>query len=419
MPLQRIFRISLLILALCPPTAGAAGPALDDRSSLVTHVLALLDERIGLMPDVAAAKWIAHQPVGDPAREAQVVASFGELVSSYGLARSPSEALMRLEINAARDVQTSHLDRWSQEGKGPDVAPSLQDEIRPKIDRITRELASALYLAAPFLDSEELSAQVAQLPAQHWSEPHQRALTNALRNVRLETPRTTDRLKRSGHLRVGVPADYAPFAWQEDQHLVGADIDLIEEIAGPLGLKPIYIRSSWSTLLDDLAADHFDIAIGGISVNEKRRERAGFSISLVTGGKTAIGRCSDVARFSIAENIDQEGIRVIENPGGTNEIFARKHLQHARLTVHIDNISIFDELALGHADVMYTDDFEVSRVARRYPTLCRLLEATFEPADKAILLPLSDDWPGVFNPVVAPVVEQHKYLGFLTRAIAR
>ena len=87
--------------------------------------------------------------------------------------------------------------------------------------------------------------------------------------------------------------------------------------------------------------------------------------------------------------------------------------------MHIDNISIFDELALGHADVMYTDDFEVSRVARRYPTLCRLLEATFEPADKAILLPLSDDWPGVFNPVVAPVVEQHKYLEFLTRAIAR
>ena len=77
---------------------------------------------------------------------------------------------------------------------------------------------------------------------------------------------------------------------------------------------------------------------------------------------------------------------VIENPGGTNEAFARRHLTQADLTIHKDNISVFDELKDGRADVMVTDDLEIARITRLEPKLCRFFEEVFETTEKAILV---------------------------------
>jgi len=47
---------------------------------------------------------------------------------------------------------------------------------------------------------------------------------------------------------------------------------------------------------------------------------------------------------------------VIVNPGGTNERFARAPTsKNAEIKVHNDNVTIFDEIAKGNADLMMTD----------------------------------------------------------------
>jgi cyclohexadienyl dehydratase len=112
---------------------------------------------------------------------------------------------------------------------------------------------------------------------------------------------------------------------------------------------------------------------------------AAFSSPVAHGGKTALGRCADRARFARDADIDQPGVRVIENSGGTNEQFARRHLSRATLVVHPDNIGVFSELLASRADVMYTDDVEIERLTRHEPRLCRLIGDVFEPADKALL----------------------------------
>jgi cyclohexadienyl dehydratase len=195
-------------------------------------------------------------------------------------------------------------------------------------------------------------------------------------------------------LRIGTPGDYAPFAMLRERRLEGSDVDLAGRLAAALGLRPVFIASRWATLVDDLEADRFDVAIGGISITDARRTRASFSLPLARGGKTAIGRCRDRDRLGTWNAIDQRGVRVIENAGGTNEGFARRRLQHAALVVHPDNRTVFAELSEGRADVMFTDDTEITLVTHQRPELCRLLVELYDPAEKAIMLPRDGSWAG-------------------------
>ena len=49
-----------------------------------------------------------------------------------------------------------------------------------------------------------------------------------------------------------------------------------------------------------------------------RAQVAAFSHSYHTGGKTPIVRCGTEARFDTVAEIDQPGVRVVVNPGGTS-----------------------------------------------------------------------------------------------------
>lgn len=383
-----------LAVAWLAAVAPAAAATLREPDALVAEVFALADARLALMPDVAAAKWVLGQAVTDRAREAIVIRSAGERALALGLAREPVEALFAVQVDLARERQESLHAKWSADrAAAPGTAPSLTGDLRPKIDRLTGDLLSALYLAAPLLAGADLDAVAREaLPAARWQEAERARFVAALRVVHLAQPRAPSRALAAEMLRIGMPADYAPFAVARGDTLTGSDVELTERLAAALGLRAVFIHTRWARLVDDLEADRFDIAAGGITVTDARRMRAAFSLAVAHGGKTAIGRCADRDRFSHWEDIDRAGTTVVENVGGLNEQFARTRLRHARLTLHADNRTVMEELVAGRADVMFTDDTEVALATRRLPALCRLLAAVYDPADKALLLPHDGAW---------------------------
>ena len=202
------------------------------------------------------------------------------------------------------------------------------------------------------------------------------------------------RIETSGALRVGLTGDYKPFSWEApEDRFEGLDVEMAAALAEELGVRLVIVKTSWPALMDDLAADKYDIGMGGISVTAERKERALFSAPLLTDGKAPIARCEDKARFATLDGIDREGVTVIVNPGGTNEKFARAHIARATLVLHKDNASIFEEIAAGRADVMITDAIETRIVAREHPELCAVNpDAPFTQSQKAYLLPQDEAW---------------------------
>jgi chorismate mutase-like protein len=198
-----------------------------------------------------------------------------------------------------------------------------------------------------------------------------------------------DDIAARGVLRVGGTGDYKPFSYRyADGEFVGMDVELAGELARSLGVRLRLVPTSWSTLMADLDADKFDVALSGVSVTAERQKQALFSVPYLHDGKTPITRCENVSRFQTLAQIDRPEVRLIVNPGGTNERFARARAPHAQLTVYPDNVTIFGQLVDGAADLMITDAIETRLQQRLHPQLCAVHpDAPFDTVDKAILLP--------------------------------
>ena len=198
-----------------------------------------------------------------------------------------------------------------------------------------------------------------------------------------------DEVRSAGVLRVGTTGDYKPFAFREpDGSYRGADIDMARQLASELGVRIAFVPTTWATLEQDFVAGRFDIAVGGVTILPAREKIAAFSTPTLTDGKRPIVRCADKDRFTSVESIDQPGVRVVVNPGASNEAFARSHFPHAALTIHADNVTVFDEIAAGREDVMVTDGIEVDHQALLHPGLCpAAVAAPFTRLQKAYMLP--------------------------------
>lgn len=200
-----------------------------------------------------------------------------------------------------------------------------------------------------------------------------------------------DAVQRNGKLRVCTPGDYTPFALRRaDGTFEGLDVDLVESAGKALGVETEFVKSAWPTLMKDFI-EKCDVGVGGISVTLDRQKTAFFSAAYMVNGKAPIARCENAAKFQTIAEIDKPDVTVIENPGGSNERFARANFKSAKIVIYDDNTTIFDEILKGHADVMISESAETMVQQKLRPGLCAVNpDRPLQYGEMAWLLPRGD-----------------------------
>ena len=201
---------------------------------------------------------------------------------------------------------------------------------------------------------------------------------------------TVQRITERGKLLVGTTGDYRPLSYREaNGDYWGFGIEMAQKIAERLGVDIEFVQTSWPTLTADVQAEPqtFDLAIGGITITETRREKMLMSDGYLVNGKTILCRAADAERYQSLADIDKPEICVMVNPGGLNEKFANENLPHATIIVYQKNEEIPNQVVEGNADVMITEITEAPWYVQNDARLAApLLNAPFTHGEIGVLM---------------------------------
>ncbi|MFM9428770.1 cyclohexadienyl dehydratase [Variovorax sp. GrIS 2.14] len=227
-----------------------------------------------------------------------------------------------------------------------------------------------------------------------------------------------DRVRTSGTLRVCIWTDYYGITYRNprNKQLGGVDIDLSAAFARRLGVDLAYVESSFPRLIDDLVAEHCDIAMHGVGITPQRQAALRFSQPYLSSDIYGVTtRSSRLVRSW--EDIDRPGVKVAVQSGTFMEPVMRDALKQATLVSILPPLTREQELEAGRVDVFMTD-YPYSRRLLDNADWARLV-APPQPFHRVpyayAVKPDDDEWLRTVDAFVADI----KRDGLLGRAAAK
>lgn len=114
---------------------------------------------------------------------------------------------------------------------------------------------------------------------------------------------------QKGVLKIGMEGTYPPFTFKNEQNeLVGFDVDIAKAVAQKLNLKPEFVLTEWSGILAGLQANKYDVIVNQVGITPERQKTIGFSAPYAYSSPQVIVRAKDNAKY--ATLADLKGKRV-------------------------------------------------------------------------------------------------------------
>ena len=106
--------------------------------------------------------------------------------------------------------------------------------------------------------------------------------TNNTPEATEKTDSLLETIKSQGTIRFGTEGTYAPFTFHDNTgKLTGFDVEIAEEVAKRLGVKPEFIETKWDGMFAGLDAKRFDAIVNQVSIRPDRQEKYDFSDSYI------------------------------------------------------------------------------------------------------------------------------------------
>ena len=113
------------------------------------------------------------------------------------------------------------------------------------------------------------------------------------------------RIRERGTIIIATEGNWSPWTYHdENDQLVGLDIEIGALIAHGLGVEPEYQETDWDAILAGVDSGRFDIACNGVGYTEERAQKYSFSTPYVYTHKVLVVRS------------DNEDIHTVEDLNG-------------------------------------------------------------------------------------------------------
>lgn len=135
-------------------------------------------------------------------------------------------------------------------------------------------------------------------------------------------------------LRVGITPNMPPFAFKENNQLVGMEVDFAEALANEIGREAQFIEMGWEDLIPALQTNKIDIIMSGMSFTPERAAIVQFTEPYLRSGQKALLRREDAPDFTFPGLIARTDKRVGVEKGTTGEFLVQEAFKQAKMRTY-------------------------------------------------------------------------------------
>ena len=173
-------------------------------------------------------------------------------------------------------------------------------------------------------------------------------------------PTTYETILENGYITFATEGTYAPYSFHdEDDNLVGFDVEVAQAIADKLGVEARFTETQWDGIIAGLDANKYDAIANQVSITEERQEKYLFStpytyaygVVIVNSDNTDINSFEDLDGKDVALTVTSNWAQLAESYGGTivstngfNESIQLVLQNRADATVN-DSVTFYDFIA--------------------------------------------------------------------------
>lgn len=183
-----------------------------------------------------------------------------------------------------------------------------------------------------------------------------------------------------GELRWGADAEgNAPYIFQDPDNptvLKGFEVDIANNLAKRMGLKPKFVQNQWDGLIPGLGRKEYDIVLNGLEITEERKSEVLFSIPYYYTSEKLVVRADDRETKNLS---DLKGKRI----GALKNSLAERILEAQgsfEVRTYEGEVNAFEDLKIGRLDAALVD----FPIALYYASWNKELRVTGEPIGEVI-----------------------------------
>ena len=204
----------------------------------------------------------------------------------------------------------------------------------------------------------------------------------------------------NGELRVGTTGDWNPMTMIDpnSKERTGFDIDIANALASDMGVKVVFVPTTWKTLVNGVVADKYDVT-SSASLSPKRALVAGYSGSYFAVEDVPMMLKKNKGKYNSWEDLNNPSVTVAVTLGTVQEKRAEALFDNSKIIKVSSPARDYQEVLSGRADISMTSNLEAAKLVEQYPELMIVpVQKGKNPTPLAMLLPQSDQvWINYVN----------------------
>jgi polar amino acid transport system substrate-binding protein len=190
--------------------------------------------------------------------------------------------------------------------------------------------------------------------------------------------------KENDNLVIGIDDKFAPMGFRDEQNeIVGFDIDLAKEAAEKMGKKVKFQPIDWSTKEAELSSGRIDLIWNGYTITDERKEKVLFTKPYLKNAQVVVTLAD--SKLTKLEELSGKVVGLQKLSSASDALEAAPIRSKIKtVTEFSDNVQALTDLKSGRLDAVVIDEIVINYYMTKEKETFKVLDESLSPEEYGI-----------------------------------